>query len=578
MKLPMVQVPQSIPQERIRKPQDNIPQTRAERERVLKVCRDYVRDQALATPLSIEELKQHAEKLVDTLSLDRKYVDYTGVILNNEAWRENLASIPYERRLLLLSKCLRVEDKCPAPFDEFGLLCKECGLCSIQDLQNEAERLGYACLVAEGSSIVMAMIQTGQIEAIVGVSCLNVLERAFPYTEAAAVPAIAIPLLQDDCRDCTVDLEWVWDYIHLSSDDKTRRLDLDSLKKQVQSWFEAEALDAIMGTDEDRTATDRIAREWLSREGKRWRPFLTVCATHALKDDFEVDQAPLSLKKIAVAVECFHKASLIHDDIEDDDDTRYGQNTLHKDYGVAVALNVGDYLLGEGYRLLSECDVPASVRARMTEIAVRGHRTLCLGQGDELIWSRKPEPLNPRQVMEIFRKKTAPAFSVALELGAAYAEASDSVFEVLQKYSDALGIAYQIRDDLDDLNNTGDPSDLEALRPTLPMALAHKKARKADKDLMTSAWQRDPSAAQRISEIREIMTRLEVDAKCKHLLETYKEEAVRALVPLEQEHSSLKGLLRRVIGKIFQIEIKGWCNEFEARNAPNSEARAEAVG
>src|SRR4028119_1799652 len=71
-----------------------------------------------------------------------------------------LAGIPYERRLRLMPKCLRVEAKCPAPFDEFGLLCKKCGLCSIQDLQEEAERLGYAVLVAEGSALVMAILQT----------------------------------------------------------------------------------------------------------------------------------------------------------------------------------------------------------------------------------------------------------------------------------------------------------------------------------------------------------------------------------------------------------------------------------
>src|SRR6201988_1972478 len=95
---------------------------------------------------------------------------------------------------------------CPAPFDEFGLLCKQCGLCSIQDLQNEAERLGYAVLVAEGSALVMSLIQTGKIEAIVGVSCLSVLERAFPYMEAAAIPGVAVPLLQDACIGTTLDL------------------------------------------------------------------------------------------------------------------------------------------------------------------------------------------------------------------------------------------------------------------------------------------------------------------------------------------------------------------------------------
>ena len=61
---------------------------------------------------------------------------------------------------------------------------------------------------------------------------------------------------------------------------------------------------------------------------------------------------PQDLQKVAVAIECFHKASLIHDDIEDNDAARYGEKTLHEEFGAAVALNVGDLLIGEGYRLI----------------------------------------------------------------------------------------------------------------------------------------------------------------------------------------------------------------------------------
>src|SRR5207253_5545072 len=109
------------------------------------------------------------------------------------------------------------------------------------------ERLGYAVLVAEGSAIVMSIIQTGKIDAIVGVSCLSVLEKAFPYMESAAIPGVAIPLLQDDCVDTNIDLDWVWDVIHLSSDDQTARLDLDALRKEVDAWFEPASLERIMG-------------------------------------------------------------------------------------------------------------------------------------------------------------------------------------------------------------------------------------------------------------------------------------------------------------------------------------------
>ena len=214
-----------------RPPQANIPQTIEEREHLRAVVTRHVEEHrgALVPPLVLDELKVSADALVSARGVDPIYRDYVGVLINNEVWIDQLATVPFERRLLLLPKCLRVEDKCPAPFDEFGLLCKQCGLCTIQDLQEEAERLGYAVLVAEGSALVMALIQSGKIDAIVGVSCLSVLERAFPYMEAAAIPGVAIPLLQDDCRDTGVDIDCVWNFVNLTSDDSTRRLDLEEL-------------------------------------------------------------------------------------------------------------------------------------------------------------------------------------------------------------------------------------------------------------------------------------------------------------------------------------------------------------
>src|SRR6266700_3752679 len=254
-------IPRHVVQQRVRPPKKNIPQTPEDRYRILHAIRNYVAEHNPVPPMPADELKVHADRLVQMLGVDAVYRDYIGVLISNEMWRETLAQVPFEKRLLLLPKCLRVESKCPAPFDEFGLLCKQCGLCTIQDLQSEAEKLGYAVLVAEGSAIVMSLIQTGKIEAIVGVSCLSVLERAFPYMEAAAIPGVAVPLLQDDCIDTTVDLDWVWEYIHLTSDDQTRRLDLSALREEVDFWFSPAALDLIMGNAEGET--ERIARQWL---------------------------------------------------------------------------------------------------------------------------------------------------------------------------------------------------------------------------------------------------------------------------------------------------------------------------
>src|SRR5687767_7624141 len=406
---PLRMIP-ALPQ---RPPQANIPQTLPEREYVRTLVQRYVEDrrEVLVPPLVLDELRTHADAVIALGRIDPAYRDYAGILVNNEVWTEHLATVPFDRRLLLLPKCLRVEDKCPAPFDEFGLLCKQCGLCTIQDLQEEAERLGYAVLVAEGSALVMALIQSGKVDAIVGVSCLSVLERAFPYMEAAAIPGVAIPLLQDDCKDTGVDIDWVWNVVHLTSDDRTRRLDLDALRSEVQTWFTVEALDELLGPAAGEA--DRIARAWLAAEGKRWRPFLTVCAWKALQDD-PAAVLPLPLKMAAVAVECFHKASLVHDDIEDADAERYGRPALHTEHGVPVALNAGDLLLGEGYRLLAGCGAPPHILAELVRIAAAGHRELCLGQGTELAWMERPAALTADQTIEIFRRKTSPAFQVAL--------------------------------------------------------------------------------------------------------------------------------------------------------------------
>jgi geranylgeranyl pyrophosphate synthase len=557
-------LPKPVAPQRFRAPKKNIPQTPPERNALMLAVRAYVERERPVPPLPAAQLREHAEKLVARLGLDPVYTDYTGVLINNELWRESLAAVPYERRLLLIPKCLRVESKCPAPFDEFGLLCKQCGLCSIQDLQNEAERLGYAVLVAEGSAIVMSLIQTGKIEAIVGVSCLSVLERAFPYMEAAAIPGVAVPLLQDDCIDTTVDLDWVWDYIHLTSEDKTRRMDLGTLREEVDFWFTPLSLDAVLGPAQGET--ERIARQWLGRAGKRWRPFLTVAVHQALQSEPGTPVSE-SLKKVAVAVECFHKASLIHDDIEDGDSTRYGESTLHEEHGVPVALNVGDLLIGEGYRLIAESGYSADQCAHMLRIAAQGQRKLCVGQGAELLWARSPKPMASVEVLDVFEKKTAPAFAVALHLGAlaAGSDAHAEVARVLEQYSRSLGIAYQIRDDLQDYTGeAGDaPDDITRGRMGVVLAAGWERAQGEAKAVLDAHWRRvEAVGAADARAVRDALQTSGALDRCRDLLERYKEESIRSLGDLE--NASLKGLLRRVVGKIFNdTEIKGWCKEFE---------------
>ena len=524
---------------------DQVPQVPADRRQVLAAVRQYIATQRPVPPFTMDELQAHSARLLAGDHIDEKYRKWVAVLLNNAAWRDWVAAVPFDRRLLLLPKCLRDADCCQGTFDEFGLLCAECGTCPIAGLKTEAEQLGYVVLVAEGTPAVMSLLETGKIEAVIGVSCLSALESIYPLMEAAAIPGMAIPLLYDGCADTTTDLDWVREAIHLDGTGTRRPVSVDALRRQVDPWFTLESLDETLGPPTGET--ERIARAWLARSGKRWRPILAVCTYKAFHDDGD---APLTddIHRVARAVECFHKAARIHDDIEDDDDLRYGQLTLHEEYGVPVALNVGDFLLGEGYRLIAESGLGPRQRADMLLATAHGHRDLTIGQGSELCWTRRPEPLSVEAVLDIFRRKTAPAFEVALRLGAIAAGAADEVWDVFRRYSEALGIAYQIADDLKDLRSNDEPNDLAAMRPSILLAIAYERARGKDRQFLEAVWRRSCEAP--VDEIRRRIEALGVEDEARRLLTRYEDEAMRCLEPLTQ--ADLKALLRRGLFKIFR--------------------------
>ncbi|MEA2069366.1 MAG: polyprenyl synthetase family protein [Verrucomicrobiota bacterium] len=503
------------------KPEYGVPFARAQRNELRQAVGDYAAKHKLVPPLSMEELRDHASRLTSHPSC---LLYYAMVLLNNEVWRETVASIPYERRLLLLPQCLRDFKDCPAELDEFGLLCEECGRCNIGELQSLAEELGYVVLVAEGSTVVSKLLEGGKVDAVVGVSCLGALEKSFPHMADGAIPGLAIPLTVDGCVGTKIDIDHVREAIRLkSSRPWINQVDAKAIRGIVDGWF------AASNAWKTETQTERIAHEWLLKDGKRWRPFLLACTYSALNEgsiDF-----PEDIHRLAVAVECFHKASLVHDDIEDDDNLRYGKPTLHRQYGLPVALNAGDLLVGEGYRWVSSVEAHS---AGLLRIAAENHRTLCVGQGEELYGLSCDTPFTTKEIVEIFRRKTAPAFAVALQLGAVAAGADGALLETLRAFSESLGIAYQIRDDLEEYKS-GEVLDLRA---SILLSLAEGPIREFGNSL-------NPGPT---PQLRNRLDELMVVEKASQLLEHYKNEAVRALNPLQS--APLKSLLRRLATKM----------------------------
>jgi hypothetical protein len=325
--------------------------------------------------------------------------------------------------------------------------------------------LGYSVLVAEGSPVVMGMIEAGGIEAVVGVSCLSMLEKVFPYMEAAAFPGIAVPLLYDGCVKTAFDAEWLMEFMEWQEEDGQGRLNVRQLKQTVTGWFEKESLQGILGKPHG--PVEAAAMDWLALAGKRWRPALAAGIWTAVTQS-NIETIPESVQKMCIAVECFHKASLIHDDIEDGDQLRYGQKTLHAQLGIPIAINVGDYLIGLGYQILSELNIEPAIKNRMLLVAANGHRVLCLGQGAELDWCRNKKRLSVEDVLKIFEQKTVPAFDVALKLGAMMAGAGEALLVILEQFSRFVGLAYQVRDDLLDWQAGDRDADRLSLFRTMP--------------------------------------------------------------------------------------------------------------
>ena len=421
-----------------------VPQDAAIRERIRQAAADHVRASGLNPPLSLHLLSRHAETLLAGLDLNGRGFDhYVMIELNNALWRPYFPHIALNQRLLLLPFCLRKQPGCTADHDDLGLICRGCGQCDIPRLSAEADALDMPVLVAESSSAVADWVEQGVIQAVVGVSCLDSLEKSFPAMLRSAVPGIAVPLLRDGCRDTAFDPDDLNRALSLPQGAELHEFSYSTVRERIDALFTPDGVSAFIP---DNLLKEEAVRA-LSAHGKHYRPKITAGCWAALTAS--APDLPDYLEPVALAVECFHKASLIHDDIEDDDAERYGEPACHVRLGLAPALNLGDYLIGIGYRLFCHGSVPHEMRADLCEEAALAHCELALGQAKEFEALRQPV-FTIEECLNIHRLKTAPAFRVALFAAAIAAGRFDELRELFHAFSDKLGVAYQLYDDLED--------------------------------------------------------------------------------------------------------------------------------
>jgi len=217
----------------------------------------------------------------------------------------------------------------------------------------------------------------------------------------------------------------------------------------------------------------------LEAGGKRIRPLLLFATLHAVQKNPEIGL------NAAAAIEMIHTYSLIHDDLPsmDNDDLRRGKPTNHKVFGEANAILAGDALLTYSFQLIAESpDVPMEAKVRLIQLLAQsaGAEGMVAGQVADMIGEEKE--LNLEELEYIHIHKTGKMLTCSVLAGAILACASEEEYDWLNRFSHHLGLAFQIRDDLLDIDGDeaviGKPvgSDVGNHKTTYPSLLGIKGA------------------------------------------------------------------------------------------------------
>ena len=483
-------------------------------------------------------LRQAAAAIVRRAGLDESAIGWTMVTIVSEYWRPRLGQISAGRKLLLLPDC-----PCGSQNGDDAGVPRVCGpSCSIATIWAAARDSGWTVESTSRAVTGIGSVLTGQCDGVLGVARLRDLEKAFAMLPAFSLPVAAIPCelpttagmsCTDTWSRASLDVDWVLGLLGVAGGEPVPVDDYLPLLREAAEMFSPSrlaeltaelGLDAALGDGgplahvEPLDATAAVGGDFLARGGKFLRPFVTLAAFDAVRREGAGDRSLAAAgyaavegvvrgaaKAAAVAIEVFHKASLIHDDIEDDDQVRYARPTLHVERGVPTAINVGDYLLGVGYRMIAALPGldPGTLRDAVGCLA-DAHVRLARGQGAELWWRDAGQrPLSVPESLEIYALKTAPAFEAAIAIGLRVAGVVPQAAVAIGRYARHVGVGFQILNDLKDWggdleNNRRAAGDLLGGRPTLMWALALERLPPAAIDTLRSlaAAARRPDASE----------------------------------------------------------------------------------
>ncbi len=268
----------------------------------------------------------------------------------------------------------------------------------------------------------------------------------------------------------------------LAEFDTWMRSEADAVESALQAWVPVDA-PAGLGL---------AMRYGMLDGGKRVRPLLVLAAAQAVHGLRE------AAMRAACAVELIHAYSLVHDDMPcmDNDVLRRGKPTVHVQYGEAQAMLAGDAMQALAFEVLTPDDsaaMPSALQARLCSLLARsaGHAGMAGGQAIDL--ASIGRPLDEHALRDMHHRKTGALLQASVLMGAACGNASAAQWAALADYGDALGLAFQVVDDILDVTQASATlgktagKDLDNNKPTYVTVLGLDAARRHATELRDKA-------------------------------------------------------------------------------------------
>jgi geranylgeranyl diphosphate synthase, type II len=253
------------------------------------------------------------------------------------------------------------------------------------------------------------------------------------------------------------------------------------------------ALERLLpGANTRPTSIHQAMRHSVFAGGKRIRPILCMEAGRAVAGSL-----PAGIEDLGAALEMLHTYSLIHDDLPalDNDDLRRGRPTCHKVYGEAIAILAGDALQTQAYEVMAQLHCPAEARVKIMEEIARGTGTVNGMIGGQVIDLEAERTKPDADTLEyIHRSKTAALITASVVSGGIYASADSRQVENLRHFGRAIGLAFQIIDDILDVTQTSEQlgktagKDVASEKATYPALFGLEESRKKARALLEDAY------------------------------------------------------------------------------------------